>query len=152
MGRGKKRIRQLETEVEIPKTAASLLGDRGGHQGRVVGELIPLRIASLAGENGSMNEESDQELDALIRAIPEGWTRVQIAGQGWGITRTTRAGGKAISFDAERLGDKEQLGANVWTTSEGLVLRPCEMPEEKVMQFLRNAAATFNAYGTRAAV
>ena len=99
-----------------------------------------------------MNEEPDQELDALIRAIPEGWTRVQIAGQAWGITRTTRAGGKTISFDAERLGDKKQLGANVWTTSDGLVLRPCEVPEEKVMQVLRDAAATLNSQGTRAAV
>jgi hypothetical protein len=87
--------------------------------------------------------EPDQELDALVRAIPEGWTRVQIAGHVWGITRTTRAGGKVISLDAERLGDKEQLGANVWMLAEGSVLRPCEVPEEKVMQVLRDAAATF---------
>ncbi|MFD3444370.1 peptide methionine sulfoxide reductase [Microbacteriaceae bacterium 4G12] len=90
-----------------------------------------------------MNEEPDQELEALVRAIPEGWTRVQIAGRVWGITRTTRAGGKVISFDAERLGDNEQLGANVWMLSGGTVLKPCEVPEEKVMQILRDAAATF---------
>ncbi|WP_159085026.1 peptide methionine sulfoxide reductase [Planctomonas deserti] len=90
-----------------------------------------------------MNEEPDQELDALIRAIPEGWTRVQIAGHVWGITRTTRAGGRVISFDAGRLGDKEQLGANIWMLSEGSVLKPCEVPEEDVMQVLRDAAATF---------
>ncbi|AWB86792.1 peptide methionine sulfoxide reductase [Mycetocola zhujimingii] len=92
-----------------------------------------------------MTEEPDRELDALIGAIPEGWTRVQIAGQGWGITRTTRAGGRTISFDAEHLGNNEYLGANVWNTSEGSVLRPCEVPEEKVMQILRDAAATFEA-------
>jgi peptide-methionine (S)-S-oxide reductase len=92
-----------------------------------------------------MNREPDRELDGLISAIPEGWTRVQLAGQSWGITRTTRAGGKTISFDADRLGDSEQFGANVWNTSGGSVLRPCEVPEEKVMQFLRAAAATFEA-------
>ena len=92
-----------------------------------------------------MNEGPDQELDMRIRAIPEGWTRVQIAGQGWGIRRTTRAGGKTISFDAERLGNKEHLGANVWITSEGSVLRPCEVPGERVMRFLRDAAATIEA-------
>lgn len=92
-----------------------------------------------------MNGEQDQELDALISAIPEGWTRVRIAGQAWGITRTTRADGNVISFDAERLGRKEQLGANVWFTSGSSVLRPCEVAEEKVMQFLRDAAATFEA-------
>ena len=90
----------------------------------------------------NMTREPDRELDALIRVIPEGWTRVQVAGEGWGIARTTRAGGKTISFDAEHLGTKEHLGANVWNTSEGSVLRPCEVPEERVMQFLRDAAAT----------
>jgi peptide-methionine (S)-S-oxide reductase len=92
-----------------------------------------------------MDVSRDQELDALIGAIPEGWSRAQIAGQSWGVTRITRAGGKVISVDAERLGDTEQLGANVWITSEGAVLRPCEVPEEKVMQFLRAAATAFSA-------
>lgn len=92
-----------------------------------------------------MDVEPDHELEALIGAIPEGWTRVQVAGQGWGITRTTRAGGKAISFDAERLGGSEHLGANVWQTSEGSVLRPCEVPREEVMQVLRDVAASLEA-------
>lgn len=92
-----------------------------------------------------MNGSRGQELDALVGAIPEGWSRVQIAGQIWGVTRTTHAGGKVISVNAERLSDTEQLGANVWITSEGAVLRPCEVPEEKVMQFLRTAAAAYSA-------
>ncbi len=92
-----------------------------------------------------MDGSRDQELDALIERIPEGWSRAQIAGRSWGVTRTTRAGGKVISVDAERLGDTEQLGANVWITSEGAILRPCEVPEEKVMQFLRAAATAFSA-------
>jgi hypothetical protein len=86
----------------------------------------------------------DHELDALIGAIPEGWSRVQIAGQSWAITRTTRAQGQVISVDAERLGDSEHLGANVWITSGGSVLKPCEVPEERVMQFLRAAATSLS--------
>lgn len=92
-----------------------------------------------------MDGSPDQELDALIKAIPEGWSRVQIAGQPWAMTRITRAQGKVISVDAERLGDTEHLGANVWITSEGTVLRPCEVPEERVMQFLRAAATSLSA-------
>lgn len=91
-----------------------------------------------------MDEHADHELDALIAAIPEGWSRTRIAGRTWAVTRTTRAGGKVISVDAELLGDAEQFGANVWLTSEGAVLKPCEVPPEKVMQFLRAAAATFS--------
>jgi peptide-methionine (S)-S-oxide reductase len=91
-----------------------------------------------------MDGGRDQELDTLLRIIPEGWSRAEIAGQAWGVTRTTRAGGKVISVNAERLGDTEQLGANVWITSEGPVLRPCEVPAEKVMQFLRAAAKVYS--------
>ncbi|WP_225997693.1 peptide methionine sulfoxide reductase [Myceligenerans pegani] len=66
-------------------------------------------------------------------------------GQTWGVTRTTRAGGRVISITAERLGDSEQLGANVWITAEGPVLRPCEVPEESVMKFLRTAVTERSA-------
>ncbi|HWM16119.1 MAG TPA: peptide methionine sulfoxide reductase [Microbacterium sp.] len=80
------------------------------------------------------------DLGELISAIPEGWSRVDIFGGSWGITRTTRAGGRAISFDAFRLGSAEQLGANVWLTSDGAVLRPCEVSPEEVLRLMRAAA------------
>jgi peptide-methionine (S)-S-oxide reductase len=49
-----------------------------------------------------------------------------------------------ISLKAERLSDTAQLGANVWLTPKGPILRPCEVPAEEVLQFLR-AAADANA-------
>ncbi|WP_460568145.1 hypothetical protein [Humibacter soli] len=82
------------------------------------------------------------ELEALIAAIPEGWSRTRIDGQTWAVTRTTRAGGRVVSLDAERLGSAEALGANVWLTSGGAILKPCEIPAETVMTFLRKAAST----------
>ena len=88
-----------------------------------------------------MSGTPERELEVLIEAIPEGWSRVLIDGQPWAMTRTTRADGRVISVDAELLGTSESLGANVWATSSGTVLRPCEVPEEKVMNFLRAAAA-----------
>lgn len=80
----------------------------------------------------------------MLRAIPEGWTRAEVDGHAWGVTRVTRAGGKVISINAERFGDTEQLGANVWITSEGPILRPCEVPAETVLQFLRAAAMGYS--------
>lgn len=91
-----------------------------------------------------MKQTTDGELDLLIRTIPEGWSRTEIDGHSWAVNRITRAGGKVISVDAEQLGTAEQFGANVWVTSDGVVLRPCEVPEEKVMRFLRAAAAAFS--------
>lgn len=92
-----------------------------------------------------MNEPTDDDLDALIQAIPEGWSRAIIDGRAWVVTRTTRASGKVISVEAEQLGTTEQFGANVWVTSEGAVLRPCEVPEAKVMRFLRAAVTALQA-------
>ncbi|MEV7631746.1 hypothetical protein AB0N64_04970 [Microbacterium sp. NPDC089318] len=79
-------------------------------------------------------------LEALINAMPEGWSRAQVDGHSWGVTRTTRADGRVITFNAERLGGTEALGANVWITSHGAVLRPCEIPAETIWGFLRDAA------------
>jgi predicted GNAT family acetyltransferase len=90
-----------------------------------------------------MQAAGDQELDRLVAAIPEGWSRTTVLGQSWSVSRTTHAGGKVVSITAERLADNEQLGANVWITSEGTVLKPCEIPAETIMEFLRAAAAEY---------
>lgn len=92
-----------------------------------------------------MDASNDRELDTLLETIPEGWSRTTLAGDAWGVRRSTHAGGKVISVTAERLGGTEQLGANVWITSEGPILRPCEVPEEKIMEFLRAAAEAYSA-------
>lgn len=91
-----------------------------------------------------MDGSPDPELGTLLKSIPEGWTRAEVDGQTWGVTRVTHAGGKVISINAERLRDTEQLGANVWITSDGPILRPCEVPAGKVMQFLRAAATAYS--------
>lgn len=90
-------------------------------------------------DNPSASQTNGVELQALIAAIPEGWSRTRIGEHSWGVTRKTRAGGKVISLDAERLGSVEALGANVWITSHGAELRPCEIPAETVWRFLRDA-------------
>lgn len=87
----------------------------------------------------------DSELDELVSAIPEGWSRIDIDGAAWGITRTTRAGGKVISVEAERLGAGEGFGGNIWLTTKGPVLKPCEVPAERVLRVLEGARAALSA-------
>lgn len=83
------------------------------------------------------------DLDSLVAAIPQGWSRVDIAGEPWAVTRATHAGGKVISLSAEQLGGTEQLSANVWITSKGPILRPCEVPADMVLRFLRAASDVY---------
>jgi hypothetical protein len=74
---------------------------------------------------------------ALVDAVPEGWTRVRYGGRAYGLTRRTRAGGRSISVVAEELGGTDLVSANVHRTTTADHLRPCEMPESKVLDFLR---------------
>jgi len=57
-------------------------------------------------------------------------------GRRYGLNRTTRAAGRGVSLLAEELGGTDLVSANVYRTSGGAVLRPCEMPAEKVLDFL----------------
>ena len=77
------------------------------------------------------------ELDELLARVPEGWTPVRYGGRRWALTRMTRAGGRSVSVLAEQLGGADLVSANVYRTKDGALLRPCEMPAEKVLAFLR---------------
>ncbi len=78
-----------------------------------------------------------EELDALVDRVPVGWSEVAYDGRRWGLTRTDRAAGGTTSIYAEELGGAGCVSANVWRTRTGRVLRPCEMPAERVLDFLR---------------
>lgn len=87
---------------------------------------------------GSSNvSHSSASLAALLKRIPEGWTLARYAGRPYGLTRTTRVDGRSISISAEELGGSGLISANVYRTVEADHLRPCEMPEAKVLAFLR---------------
>ena len=77
------------------------------------------------------------ELAALVDRVPEGWSAVTYQGRPYGLSRTTRAAGQSISIYAAELGGTDVVSANVYRTSTGDVLRPCEMPAQKVLAFLR---------------
>ena len=77
------------------------------------------------------------ELRGLVDRVPLGWTEVGYAGRSWGLTRTDHVGGGTTTLYAEELGGPSAVSANVWHTSGGDVLRPCEMPAELVLAFLR---------------
>lgn len=79
------------------------------------------------------------EVGGLVDALPEGWSEVTYAGHRYGLTKITRAGGRSLSVYAEQLGGSDVISANVYRTGAGDVLKPCEMPAAKVLDFLRAA-------------
>lgn len=80
------------------------------------------------------------DLGGLLDALPEGWSEVRYAGRRYGLTKITHAGGRSSSVYAEQLGGADVVSANVYRTTSGDVLKPCEMPAAKVLDFLRGAA------------
>ena len=85
-------------------------------------------------------DDAALDLAALVDRVPPGWTEVAYAGSRWGLSRTDRAGGASTALYAERLGGPGVVSANVWRTSAGELLRPCEMPAREVLDFLRGWA------------
>jgi hypothetical protein len=81
------------------------------------------------------------ELAELVDRVPKGWTAVGYAGRRYGLSRTDRAGGQSVAIYAEELGGSDVVSANVYRPASGDVLRPCEMPAETVLDFLRSWTA-----------
>jgi len=89
-----------------------------------------------------MTDDLDARELAAIAALPLGWSRREIAGQPWGVTRADHADGRATTLTAERLGGHGYLSANIWRTAAGVLLKPCEIPAEQVHDFLGLLAAS----------
>jgi hypothetical protein len=77
------------------------------------------------------------EIGALLDRLPDGWCRVVWDGRAYGVTKAVAAGGQAVSVYAEELGGTDVVSANVYRTAQEDLLKPCEMPEGKVLAFLR---------------
>jgi len=99
-------------------------------------EMNPEEIQVVHGGDSSASLESPRLAD-LVERIPEGWTRATYRGRPYGLSRTTRVGGRSISVSAVELGGQDLISANVYRTRRDDVLRACEMPDAKVLAFLR---------------
>ncbi len=54
------------------------------------------------------------------------------------MTRQDFAGGQSQKLVAEELGGGDYISMNLYRLASGAVLKPCEMPAEKVTQFVLN--------------
>jgi hypothetical protein len=73
---------------------------------------------------------------ALLDRLPEGWSVVRYDGRAYGVTKSHHAHGRKVTLYAEELGGVDVISANLYLTSCEQ-LRPCEMPAENVLTFLR---------------
>ena len=70
-------------------------------------------------------------------ALPEGHGRGRYAGRRYATAVARSADGRRHRLFAEELGGADRVSLNLFLTEGGRVLlRPCEMPESKVVDFV----------------
>lgn len=68
--------------------------------------------------------------------MPIGYSRVSYQGKVYGVTRTDFNDGQSLKIFAEELGGNDFISLNYYNTGRGESLKPCEMPMQKVTDFL----------------
>jgi hypothetical protein len=82
---------------------------------------------------------SQTRLSAFVTALdalPEGYQDGLYAGERWGVTVTGGPGDGVRKLYGERLAGGDHVRFNLYTTSTGAKLKPCEMPEAKLVAFV----------------
>ena len=77
-----------------------------------------------------------------IKQFPRGYSYATFNGKKYGITRTDFNYGKSFKIFAQELGGNDFISMNYYITSTSESLKPCEMPKQKVIHFLKNMELT----------
>ncbi len=73
-----------------------------------------------------------------IKQLPVGYSEGVYNDKKYGVTRTDYNNGKSFKVYAEDLKGTDFVSLNYYITSKSELLKPCEMPERKVIDFLKN--------------
>jgi hypothetical protein len=73
-----------------------------------------------------------------LRAFPDGAREVIYEGRRYLMRKETHLGGRLIKLYAEELGGNDFISLNYYETSSQPLLKPCEMPAQKVIAFIEN--------------
>jgi len=75
-------------------------------------------------------------LKEKVSSIPVGSSEIWIEGRKYQVTRKDFNKGRSTKVYAEELGGKDFVSFNFYLTGKGEQLKPCEMPVQKVLNFL----------------
>jgi len=73
-----------------------------------------------------------------IKQFDLGYGEVLYKNKKYGVTRTDFNGGDSIKVFAKELGGSNFISLNYYITLHDQYLKPCEMPQHKVVHFLQN--------------
>lgn len=73
-----------------------------------------------------------------IKNIPEGYSEGIYGHAKYGVTKSVFNNGKSFKIYAKELQGTNFISLNYYITTSNQFLKPCEMPEEKVIHFLQH--------------
>ncbi len=73
-----------------------------------------------------------------IEKIPEGYSEGIYMNRKYGITKTIFNTGNSFKIYGAALGSTNFISLNYYITKTKELIKPCEMPEQKVVHFLKN--------------
>ncbi len=76
------------------------------------------------------------DLDNVIECLPQGYSEVMFQGRRYRLLVKRFNQGNSVKIYAAELGGKDVISANYYRLKKGKLLKPCEMPERKVIHFL----------------
>lgn len=75
---------------------------------------------------------------AEINKLSNGYSEGVYNNKRYSITKEVFNNGKSFKIYAKELKGKNFISLNYYITSKAELLKPCEMPEKKVIEFLKN--------------
>lgn len=83
-----------------------------------------------------------RNLLAKILSLPTGFSRARFRGRTYSVSKIVYNDGLSFKVYAEELGGKDFISFNYYQIGSNATLKPCEMPEAKVEQFLNELSLT----------
>ena len=82
---------------------------------------------------------NETEFYAKLLALPDGANDVLYAGKRYLLRKDTLLDGRLLKLYAEALGAKDVVSGNYYPSIKKGTLKPCEMSDQKVIDFVLNA-------------
>ncbi|MEL6567383.1 MAG: hypothetical protein AAFQ22_03120 [Pseudomonadota bacterium] len=73
---------------------------------------------------------------SALKALPKGYSTGDYAGASWGVTVERSEDGRRVKLYGEALGGADHVSFNLYVVGGEPRLKPCEMPERKVVAFV----------------
>lgn len=87
---------------------------------------------------------NETEFYTRLSALPDGATDLFYRNRRYLLRKETLLDGKLIKIYAEELGGNDIVSGNYYPTIKGGMLKPCEMSDEKVIEFIFHASSKRN--------